>query len=415
MEKKFLKKLVYAAAAVAVFFAGAQQCTAQEWVALKTGLTDTFSAIWGSSPHDMYIAANSGVYGGNGRTWEGSMAGGPQRGIWGFSGSDIFAVGDGGSISHYDGRSWERFETGAAENLNGVWGPDPKRVFAVGDAGLVLVYNGTSWVEQPRITTATLRSVWGNDYEDVYVVGDGGVILNFNGAEWRTMQSPSSQDLYAVWGCGCYNIYAAGNGGTVLAYDRQAWRAIPGITGEDLRSIWNADEQHTYVAGTSGTIIHLDVNWSGTLMPSGVTGTLNHLWGFSDDDLYAVGDGGQVLHYSKSGASSADHTMRVIPSKINKLVNRLFPFHLLLLIGDEETSFTSADARSLAWDSVEIATFAKLRFGSRLILALVFVSPFISSGYYEITVGNCVGTLKVQQLLFKADGYVPQPTRRCPK
>jgi hypothetical protein len=107
--------------------------------------------------------------------------------------------------------------------------------------------------------------------------------------------------------------------------------------------------------------------------------------------------------------------MRVIPPKINKLLNRLFPFHLLLLIGDEETSFTSADARSLAWDSVEIATFSRLRFGSRLILALVFVSPFISSGYYEITVGNCVGTLKVQQLFSKADGYVPHSARRCAK
>ena len=42
--------------------------------------------------------------------------------VWGSSGSDVFAVGNGGTILHYDGSAWSAMTSGTTFALNGVWG-----------------------------------------------------------------------------------------------------------------------------------------------------------------------------------------------------------------------------------------------------------------------------------------------------
>jgi hypothetical protein len=59
-------------------------------------------------------------------------------GVWGSSGSDVFAVGEDGTILHYDGSSWSSMSSGTGEWLYGVWGSSGSDVFAVGDSGTIL-------------------------------------------------------------------------------------------------------------------------------------------------------------------------------------------------------------------------------------------------------------------------------------
>ncbi|MDY7018536.1 MAG: hypothetical protein SU899_00440, partial [Chloroflexota bacterium] len=67
------------------------------------------------------------------------------RDIWGTSSTDVFAVGGGGVILHYDGISWTLMNSGTTYDLYGVWGNSSNDVFAVGDTGTILHYDGTSW------------------------------------------------------------------------------------------------------------------------------------------------------------------------------------------------------------------------------------------------------------------------------
>ena len=57
--------------------------------------------------------------------WEWQM-GKPQtnmRGVWGSSSSNVFAVGDGGVIMHYDGTDWTDMDTPLQNiNVHAVWG-----------------------------------------------------------------------------------------------------------------------------------------------------------------------------------------------------------------------------------------------------------------------------------------------------
>ena len=63
--------------------------------------------------------------------------------MWGSAGSDVFAVGDDGTILHYDGSSWSGMSSGTSEGLKGVWGSQGSDVFAVGMDGTILHYDGS--------------------------------------------------------------------------------------------------------------------------------------------------------------------------------------------------------------------------------------------------------------------------------
>ncbi len=69
--------------------------------------------------------------------------------VWGSSGSDVFAVGDYGTILHYDGSTWSSIPSGTTNYLLGIWGSSGSDVFVVGDHGTILHYDGTL----PPVTT----------------------------------------------------------------------------------------------------------------------------------------------------------------------------------------------------------------------------------------------------------------------
>ena len=75
------------------------------------------------------------------------------KGIWGSSGSDVFAVGSNGTILHYDGNAWSPMSSGTTDVLKGVWGSSGSDVFAVGSNGTILHYDGNTWSPMSSGTT----------------------------------------------------------------------------------------------------------------------------------------------------------------------------------------------------------------------------------------------------------------------
>ena len=50
----------------------------------------------------------------------------------------MFAVGDGGTVVHYDGSAWKSDDSGTTFGLRDVWGSSLLGFFAVGEAGTIL-------------------------------------------------------------------------------------------------------------------------------------------------------------------------------------------------------------------------------------------------------------------------------------
>ena len=101
-----------------------------------------FFGVWSAGPGDAFAV---GVQGDNGVVYHfnGTVGGsmptppvGPLLDVWGFSGSDVYAVGD-QTILHYDGTRWTEVQA-TDSRLNGVWGSSPTDVFAVGSGGTIL-------------------------------------------------------------------------------------------------------------------------------------------------------------------------------------------------------------------------------------------------------------------------------------
>ena len=104
-------------------------------------------------------------------------------GIWASSPQSVWAVGDGGTVLHYDGFIWSKVTTGLnlVTNLRAVYGFDhiggPLEIWAVGTGGAIFKYNGKAWSEVISGTRNDLNSVWIDDSARVWIVGSKGTIL----------------------------------------------------------------------------------------------------------------------------------------------------------------------------------------------------------------------------------------------
>ena len=134
---------------------------------------------------DCFIGCVEGFGGG------GFTIGGPSlESVWGSSATDVFAVGDIGTILHYDGDTWSGQASGSTNWLYGVWGSSATDVFAVGVDGTILHYDGDTWSVQASGTGVGLLGVWGSSATDVFAVGGNraigeGTILHYDGDTWR--------------------------------------------------------------------------------------------------------------------------------------------------------------------------------------------------------------------------------------
>ncbi len=203
-------------------------------------------------------------------------------GVWGASGSDVFAVGDTGTILHYDGTRWTAQISGT-------------NVFAVGYSGTILHYDGTGWTPQMSGTTSWLRGVWGAGGNDVFAVGFGGTILHYDGTSWMPQASGTASPFYGVWGASGTDVFAVGTGDTIFHYNGTNWVFQSSGVPEPQLSVWGTSGSDVFAVGNGGTILH----YNGTSWAAEASGTFAALWGVwgaGGSDVFAVGSSGTVLH-----------------------------------------------------------------------------------------------------------------------
>jgi len=74
--------------------------------------------------------------------------------------------------------------------LHAVFVVDASDVFAVGDNGTILRRIDDDWTVMPSPTTSNLRGLWAASSSDVWAVGVAGKVLHFNGTAWSTQVLP---------------------------------------------------------------------------------------------------------------------------------------------------------------------------------------------------------------------------------
>lgn len=286
-----------------------------------------------------------------------SIPGGPLdlrtrvNAIRGRGASDVWAVGARGAIAHFDGTTWSRSESGAAESLTGLWLRDSGEV-AVATLTAVFGRNvaldgpdggapspgGWMRTKAPQIPPAMAAStafatsawaapgaewLWGTTIENT--AASGGQTQN---GLWRARIVPETRSLEigavlppktcALMGCmqmtgihgsSADDLWAVGLKGatfhvtgaqsatpSVVAFDSQTWAGLDGV--------WAASATEAWSAGGAGTLRHYTggaVSWDVVDVPA--TEDLHAVWGTSSSDVWAVGDAACVLHYDGAASS----------------------------------------------------------------------------------------------------------------
>jgi photosystem II stability/assembly factor-like uncharacterized protein len=278
-------------------------------------LEEILQGIWGNSASDVYVVGDSGtIVRFDGAQWTTIAVGTTQqdlKDVWCYPTGDVWAVGDSYSVggnayytilhSSDNGTTWVDGDGGIVNgaSLKGLWGSSDSNIFAVGASGRIMRYNGSAWSVQTTPRTETLRGVWGSSATDVWAVGDTfssshtdyyTLLHTTNGGtNWTNYSMTGSQNLYGVWGTSASAVYAVGAGGTILYYNGTSWSS-PFTTkpsGSAYVTLYG-------VWGTGGT------DWAG--------GDRVYAVGYNNHDHEGViwyYDGGSEWHNMNCGSSRA--------------------------------------------------------------------------------------------------------------
>lgn len=205
----------------------------------------------------------------------------------GFDVLDVWAVGLGGTVLHYDGETWNHETTATTHPLTGVHGrpfprgfrpgdPEPP-VFAVGWDGTILERQlNHSWV--PAAMSATVSEdlfglhVGANDH--AVAVGERGRVLAWNGVEWVPVPFLVSGEfsgeliepksvLKSVWSKDADRYFLSGSGGASYRSSggTGTFEALDTRVSEPLRGIWGTGDDNVYVVGLDALILRFSGGW----------------------------------------------------------------------------------------------------------------------------------------------------------
>ena len=256
--------------------------------------------------------------------------------VWGRAADDVYAVGFGGTVLHFDGVAWQRETTTSTQPLTAVHGrpadPEalptdpPPRTVAVGWGGVILERGaGGAWTPAPATSTATqdLVGVALGAEDSGLAVGDGGRVLGFDGAQWAAVPFAVPGEfsgeliepkgvLKGVWSANGQRYYISGSGGAAYRSARgfESFEALDTRVSEPLRGIWGTANDNVYVVGLDSLILRFNGQWrrvQGEGADALPRAFLFGIWGRGGDDITLVGWRGVAIR-RLDGAWRAEDT-----------------------------------------------------------------------------------------------------------
>ncbi len=122
---------------------------------------------------------------------------------------------------------------GGAQDVTRLTGSGPNDLWAVTEGSSMLHFNGRQWATVPTGMQVVIADVYSAGPRDAWAVGEQGTILRWNGSAWRPMASPVRKDLVRVNGCGGSVVYVLAQSQhnadplILLRWDGSAWTQTP--------------------------------------------------------------------------------------------------------------------------------------------------------------------------------------------
>src|SRR3954469_11040869 len=258
------------------------------------------------------------------------------HGVWAASASDVFAVGNGGTILRRVNGTWTQMTSPTTNHLRGVSGTSSSDVWASGIAvngvGTVLHWDGTAWSAVSGATT-DLDSVWAASATDVWFTGQGAVV-RWNGSALSTVATFSGP-LVSVSGTSSNDVWVTGENTNVHHWNGSTWTTLTPpvgtaslmcVLGVAINDAWISNfmpgKETAHWTGSKWTVLRATASgfngmsalsstdvwgvggshighWDGTAWTAETPpGASPVLWSVTTRpaDAWAVGDGGLIAH-----------------------------------------------------------------------------------------------------------------------
>ncbi len=280
----------------------------------------------------------------DGWCWDNPLPCGDElRAVWGSAPNDYWAGGKGGALLHFDGSGWSRVEGATSSDVRQLFGRGQSDVWALGVpwSEPLRHWDGAAW-SRPALPPSPRVGGFGENGTP-WVIDDSGGVWRFDGSRWKARLPASCH----ADGCGWYTARTASGGtltgrptgadwdgthtfetrlpaptgrtfggtreshvlllqyatgGYVEAWSGGRWveQPVPDATTPReqrpvLRSVWGATDDNVWAVGDGGALAHFDGNaW--TAFDSGTRANLTNVWGTSRDDVWTVG-GTALIHW----------------------------------------------------------------------------------------------------------------------
>ncbi len=220
------------------------------WSSVASGTGADLRDVWCAGPADVHAVGDWVILHHDGTGWTRSKEGGfSLYGVWGCAG-DLLAVGYDGQIWSLEGGAWSKdrggigFDTITA-TLRDLWGSGPNDVFTVGNGGTIAHFDGNRWSRMASGTMEDLQAVFGSGPNDVYAVGNNSTCLRYDGSSWSSVIGPTGQ-LKDVWASGPNDVYVAKGTETVWHYDGNTWTTTTAYSNADVWALWGFGPNDVY-------------------------------------------------------------------------------------------------------------------------------------------------------------------------
>jgi len=283
--------------------------------------------------------------------WENPLpAGNALYAVSGSSSSDVWAVGDNGTILHYDGQTWSAVPSGVSERLTGVWAASASEAWISGTNGALLRWDGNAWGpagQPPALTYAyavtgwvdasgavpkstvwftddgspirvsagqwlremlpqtpfTFASVWADSGGALWAVGSNGGLSRLAGGVWTPFGTGSTSRFVSAHGDTQGNVWAVSEQAEIVRVDARG--VASGFTNDaakGLSGVHAFGPSDAWAVGGGGTLLHFDgAKW--TSRAAGTSFDLLAVWGASPSDVWLVGDRGTIVHCDETACS----------------------------------------------------------------------------------------------------------------
>ncbi len=158
---------------------------------------------------------------------------------WGSSSDNMYFVGRGGSIAHYNGSTWTKINSGTDFNIYDIWGDYDEK-----EGKYEIMADGTSSQSHERVILGikklsavkvssqginwALGGIWFESNKNYYVIGDGIYYKHLiSDKQWKTLNITNVVTT-AIDGKGANDIIIAGSFGEVLHYNGRSWKSYKG-------------------------------------------------------------------------------------------------------------------------------------------------------------------------------------------